>query len=211
MICGLISEFRSHFQLTDDKTIENILYFHLENCENTILLKKEFEKKENKHVSLKFSKRINPDLADTVEPNTIMIFDDLENRFLNDAKLIEMLHKFASVLCHHKSVFLIFVAQSVSILKKSSKLAPIISNATHFIIMRNIMESKSLSRFLSNLNIKMKLGLSISEIYEKYILPKQFQYILLCVSSRAPKATAYSNILLKSPGNMISYHESDED
>ena len=210
-LCGLLSEYKSHFELDGNEELRNIFYFHLADCENTYRLKHEFEKDENKNVKLRFSKKIPSNLSEIIPPKSLIICDDLESVFLNDKKLIQQLHIFSSVLCHHKQIFFLFVAQSVSILKKSSKIQSSIANATHFIIFRYIMESKALKRFLSSLGLKMKSGLSISEIYEKYILPKRYSYFLICISSRALRATAYSNILHESDGNMISYHDSEDE
>ena len=133
-ICGLLTEFRSHFVLDNNNDIKNIYYYHLESCENTTRLKHEFSKAENIEISLKISKKLPDNLVDVVLPKSIVVLDDLESVVLSNTSLIKQLHHFSSVLCHHKQIFLFFVAQSVSILKKSSKLNTCVGNATHFVL-----------------------------------------------------------------------------
>ena len=207
----MLSEYKYHFEVGEKDKIQNIFYFHLENETNTQQLRREFDKEENKNIDIKFSKRIPDNLTDEIPRCSIIVFDDMENQFANDKNLQNQLFHFSSVLCHHKKIFLIFVAQSVGILKKNHKLCSCISQATHFVLFRNIVESKSLIRFLGSLSIKMKSGLSLSDTYEKYILPHRYAYICLNVSPRSEKSTAFSNILLCDSGSMLSFHEDEEE
>lgn len=201
----LFLELEHHFSVPKNEKIEHIFYFYRELDDNVISLKRAF-KEQRSTIDFKFSTYIADDFVDTLPRNSIVCFDDMQELFEKSKELQRQLWALSSILCHHRQCYAFFISQSVQILRKNHKLNCIISQLSYVVLFRNILEGKSLRRFLNNLTIKMKSNMSLSDVYDKFIQNKKHSYLLICVSPRANKCTAFSNILLSEPGNMLSFH-----
>lgn len=197
-------EYSFHFE----KKINRILYFYREEDSNIQELKAFFGTIEN--VDVKFLKKLPEDLLSITLPNsTVIVFDDHENYFSNDKQYAELLFSLASVHVHHRGLICFFVVQTIGILKKQHKLNNSFSQSTHVIFFRNAHEGKALKRYMNNFSLKLKGGVTVFDVFERFIQKKKFSYLLLCVSPRCDYNTAFSNILMSSDGPMLSFHESD--
>ena len=207
-LTNLLLEYDLHFE-GDGEEVAGIYYVYREEDANMAILRKEFSQKKYSKMDIKFSKKLDENLISNIPKNIILICDDYEYEIVRSKTLQSMMYSAATVYAHHRQLWIFFVCQSVSVLKKNHKLNEIISQASDYIIFRNLTEHRSICRFLNNFSIKLKDGLRLSDVYSRYIQLKQFAYIYVSVSPRANQCTAYSDILMSSEGCMISYHDSD--
>lgn len=158
----------------------------------------------------RFFKKVPQDLLSLVLPgSTCIVFDDMLPAFMGDKSLIDLLFRLSSIYVRHRKLYIFFCSQSSDILKKSHKLNLSISQSSHYILFRTLSESKTLKRFFSNFSLNLKHDLA--EIFENYIMTKQFGYLVLSVGPQCPRNSAYSNILLSEPGFMLSFDKSDDE
>ena len=170
-------------------------------------LKSHFEKDDS--MDARFFRKVPQDLMSLVLPGSCLIFDDMLPLFMGDKTLIDLLFRLASIYVRHKKLYIFFCSQSNEVLKKSHKLNLAISQSSHYVLFRTLSESKTLKRFFSNFSLNLKQDLA--EIFENYIMTKQFGYLVLSIGPLCPRNSAYSNILLSEPGFMLSFDKSDDE
>ena len=203
-ISGLLIEHEYHFE----NEIKKILYFFREEDETIRSLREHFDGVAG--IDVKFAKKIPENLSALIIKNgTILVFDDFESYFSSKINS-ELLYSIASVWTSHLLLHTFFCVQSFNVLKKQSKAHPSFQNSTHVCFFKNNTEARALKRYMSNFSIPLKNGLSVWETYQKYVQKKPFAYLLLCISPRFARQTAYSNILHASKGHMMSFHDSSD-
>ena len=210
-MCALLKEYNFHLRNDDGTGIKGIWYIYKEEDKNLKELKTEFKKKKYGKLDIRFIKKLEVDLMETVGEHTVVVIDDQEFEMSRSKSLQGMLHSAGSVFAHHKNLWIFVLLQSVSVLKKNHKLHGAVSQSTHMIFFRNLLEGRSICRYLSNLSIKLKGGISLSEVFERYIQTKVYSYLLLLVSPRMSQSKALSNILISSEGPLFRFDDSEED
>lgn len=201
----LLIEHEYHFK----NEIKKIIYFHREEDDSIRQLRDHFEG--DSSIEVKFSKKV-PDNLETwiIKNATILVFDDFETYFSSKINS-ELLYSIASVWTSHFLLHTFFSVQSFDVLKKQSKAHPSFQQSTHVCFFKNNTEARSLKRYMANFSIPLKKGLSVWEVYQRYVQKRPFAYLLLCISPRFARQTAHSNILHQEPGHMMSFHESSSD
>ena len=208
-ICALLKEHEFHLKNDDGSGISGIWYIYREEDENIKKLKFEFGKKAYEKLDVRFLKKLDVDLMEMVGKRCVIVLDDQEFELTRSKGLQAMLHSAGSVYAHHKELWIFVLCQSVAVLKKNHKLHSAVSQSTHMIFFRNLLEGKSVCRYLSNLSIKLKGGLSLGDVFERYIQTKLYSYLLILVSPRLSSSKALSNILIDADGPMLRFDDSD--
>ena len=198
-----------HFN-TDGVEMSSLVYIYREEDNNIKELKNVLEETKYAKMDKKFLKKIPSDLLE-LPAYSIIVLDDQEFELTRSKSLQSQLYSIASVLCRHKKWFFFLSCQSVSVLKKNHKINDSVQQASHICIFRNPLEHRSMSRYLNNLSIRLKGGMTLSQVYESYVQSRSFCYLLISVSPRCSKITAFSNIILSREGSMLSFHESSDD
>ena len=187
---------------------EQILYFFREEDATIRSLKEHFDAVDE--IEVKFAKKIPENLSSLIIKNaTILVFDDFETYFATKINS-ELLYTIASVWTSHLLLHTFFCVQSFNVLKKQSRAHPSFQNSTHVCFFKNNTEARALKRYMANFSIPLKGNLSVWETYQRYVQKKPFAYLLLSISPRFARQTAYSNILHSSKGHMMSFHESSD-
>ena len=186
-----------------------VVYFHKEECPTITDLKAFFEEEK---VDAKFFKKLNHDILSLVRPScTIVVFDDYETDFSSRSNA-DLLYKLASIYCHHSSLNVFFLIQSVGPLKKDNLANKSVIQSSHFVFFKSSYDSRSLKHFLNNFDIRLKGGMSVYEVFEKYIQKSgRFCYLVLSVSPRLSKNAVLTNFLLGSEGVVRTFQESDSE
>lgn len=210
-MCALLKEYNFHLRNDDGTGISGIWYIYREEDQNIKKLKDEFGKKKYEKLDIRFIKKLDVDLMELVPRRCAIVLDDQELEMTRSKSLQAMLHSAGSVYAHHKELWIFVLCQSVSVLKKNHKLHSAVSQSTHLLFFRNLLEGKSVCRYLSNLSIKLKGSLSLTDVYERYVQTKLYSYLLLLVSPRLSSTKALSNILLNADGPLLRFDDSDSE
>ena len=201
----MLKEHEFHMSLP----IRRVIYCSKEEEEGLSDLKSHFELK---GTDARFLKKIPSDLLSMIIPSaTVIVFDDFLPAFSSDRALNNLLFSLATIHVRHRSIFLFFASQSTEILKKSHKLNLCVSQSTHYVCFRTLTEGKTLKRFLSNFSLNLKDDVTLSEVYDRHIMTRQYSYLILSVGPGCPRNSAYSNILVNEPGFMLTFDKSDDE
>ena len=202
-----LKEYDYHF---GNANISRILYYCREEGDTIPQLKTFFASKPD--VDARFSKKIPYDIVPLIIPNeTILIFDDFENTFSKDKQYANMLFNLASIYVHHKGLIVFFLLQTTAIMKAEHKLHTTYTQSTHVVFFRDPWISKGTINKMNNFQIRMKGGLSIHDVYQKFVQNKAHAYLILFISPKCDKHMAFTNILLNALGPMLSHHESSDE
>ena len=194
-----------HFEVPPKR----IIYFFRENDAQIDRLKKHFS---GSDIDARFLRKITLDITPMVIKNeTVIIYDDSE-LFFSSKLHAEALYNQASVLTSHLGINIFLCINSFSIFKKDSLLNRCLFNSTHIIIFRSTQDARSLKAYFSNFSLQLKGAQSLWTVFDKYVQHSacRHSYLILCLSPKSVRTTAYSNILMESPGPMLSFHESSD-
>ena len=195
--------------------IKKILYFYKESCESIQSLKDYLATQ--KSIQSTFSKKIPDDFLEFASfeksGGNLVVFDDFYSDALTNETLREIWLKLATVYTHHHSLVCMVTIHSYEIFLKASKLNGILQSSSHLIFFKTTHDQKALKRIFSHYEIKLKNGGSLWGIYKQYVMSRRHAYLILCISQLCQRATAFSNVLLKNEGPLLSFHQtsSDED
>ena len=166
---------------------------------------------ERPHVDARFSKKVPEDLLTLIIPDTIVVFDDLENFFSNDKQYAKILFEIASVYCHHKGLSCFLMLQTTGIMRTEHKLHNSFTQSTHVAFFREPQISQGTKTKINNFQIPMKGGQKLFDVYNKWVQNKKFAHLILYISADRKKPMALSNILMNDLGPMLSHHVSDDE
>ena len=204
-----IKDYSNHFVVKPTK----IIYFFREECSAVTDLKSFLSKEDGiKGVFLKKIPENN--FIETLgieKGSTVIVFDDFHVQALSSEPLRDTLLNLSSVWNHHYQIITFYVAQQYDIFLKSSKLNGLLLNSTHLVLWRSNHDFKSIKRKLDKYYVKLKGGLTLWKIFERYVQSDQFKFLLICVSPLCRRPSVFMNTLMSSDDPVLSFHQSDSE
>ena len=143
--------------------------------------------------------------------STVIVFDDFHVQALSSEPLRDTLLNLSSVWNHHYQIITFYVAQQYDIFLKSSKLNGLLLNSTHLVLWRSNHDFKSIKRNLDKYYVRLKGGLTLWKIFERYVQSDQFKFLLICVSPLCRRPSVFMNTLMSSDDPVLSFHQSDSE
>ena len=144
-------------------------------------------------------------------PSFFSVLDDFENDICTDKGLAREIQTLAGITVHHSSIYFFILFQTYNVMYKRHPLNSAIMQSSHFCWFRDCKNSKCLKRFMMNFDIPLKKSQTLYDVYSKYVQKQMFNYLLINVSAKSVKCTAYCSILMADSNEMLSFHQSDDE
>ena len=140
-----------------------------------------------------FLDTIPKDLESQVCEHCVIFIDDMED-LLNQKEMSAMALRFANYIVHHSKIVFGLVFQSYNLFYASSKLHPILYQASIIICFRSVTSFGMLKRVLNSYNVPLRSGEKLFDLFCKYVNSRH-KYLIVNISPKLDTPLVYSGIL----------------
>ena len=145
-----------------------------------------------------------------IENHSILILDDLELMMKCKEKR-RVLQRLSMETVHHKKIYVFFSFQTYGVFYKKSPLNDILYQATNLLLFRSLNNNtKSLKSILNAYQIKLKRAVQLYDLYIDFVMPNQYNYLMINLYPKLKHAEVYGHILYSDCEPMLIFHEENE-
>ena len=167
--------------------VRRLIFIYRYRDETVKALEKQFQKNGI------FLDTIPTDLESQVCEHSVIFIDDMED-LLNKKEMAAMALRFANYIVHHSKIVFGLVFQSYNLFYASSKLHPILYQATMIICFRSVTSFGMLKRVLNSYNVPLRSGEKLFDLFCKYVNSRH-KYLIVNISPKLDIPLVYTGIL----------------